>query len=216
MTPGAVTVTNDLTLNVRVRTSAGNWSALAQPSFLLASRRPPTARDLLVTEISYNPAGVDDYEFLELYNAGTNLLDLAGVSLSNAVRFIFPAGYALNPGAFAVVAKNTTAFAERYQAPGSSYYWPGISVAGQWTGSLDNAGETVSLVASNGVPPLPSRTSLTATGRGAPMARAARSNCSRCRPPPPRISSSALLSPMDGTGPPVRSTTARRGASILL
>ena len=150
-TAGAVSITNDLTLNVRVRSSAGQWSALAQPSFLLASRRPPTARDLLVSEINYNPAGVDDYEFLELYNAGTNLLDLAGVSFSNAVRYIFPAGYALSPGAFAVVAKNTTAFAERYQTPGTPYYWPGISVAGQWSGSLDNAGETVSLVASNGV-----------------------------------------------------------------
>jgi hypothetical protein len=150
-TPGAVTITNDLTLNVRVRTSAGQWSALAQPSFLLASRRPPTARDLLVTEINYNPAGLGDYEFIELYNAGTNLLDLSGVSLSNAVRYIFPAGYALGPGAFAVVVKDTAAFAQRYQAPGTPYYWPRIDVVGPWAGSLDNAGETVSLVASNGV-----------------------------------------------------------------
>ena len=148
---GVVAITNDLTLNVRVRTSAGQWSALAQPTFLLASRRPPTPRDLLVSEINYNPAGPDDYEFIELYNAGTNLLDLAGVSLSNAVRFIFPTGYALNPGTFTVVVKDTAAFAERYQTPGTTYYWPGINVAGQWTGSLDNLGETVSLIASNGI-----------------------------------------------------------------
>ena len=150
-TAGALTITNDLTLNVRVRTSGGQWSALAQPTFLLASRRPPTPRDLVVSEINYNPAGSDDYEFIELYNAGTNLLDLAGVSLSNAVRYIFPPGYALSPGTFTVVVKDTAAFAERYQTPGTTYYWPGINVAGQWTGSLDNLGETVSLVASNGM-----------------------------------------------------------------
>jgi hypothetical protein len=148
---GAVTITNDFTLNARVRTAAGEWSALAQPRFLLASRRVPTARDLLITEVHYNPAGSDDYEFVELWNASTNLLDLSGVSLSNAVRFIFPSGAALAPGAFVQVVENTTSFAARYQAPGSPYYFASLSVAGQWSGALDNAGETISLFGSNGV-----------------------------------------------------------------
>jgi hypothetical protein len=36
---GAISVTSDLTLNVRVRTAAGEWSALAQPSYLVYPRR---------------------------------------------------------------------------------------------------------------------------------------------------------------------------------
>ena len=149
--PGAVTITHDFTLAARVLSPGGVWSALAQPRFLLASRRAPTARDLLITEINYNPPGADDSEFIELYNASTNLLDLSGVSLSNAVRYVFPLNTALNPGAFLVVVKDTTAFAARYQTAASPYYYAGLNVMGPWAGSLDNAGETIQLVASNGV-----------------------------------------------------------------
>ena len=148
---GAVSISQDTTLNVRVRTATGQWSALAQPRYLLASRRIPTSRDLLITEICYNPAGSDDFEFIELYNAGTNLLDLSGVSLSNAVRFIFPNDFTLAPGAFTMVVEKTSSFAQRFQTPGSLYYWPNLSVAGVWTGALDNAGENIQLLASNGV-----------------------------------------------------------------
>ena len=150
-TAGAVTITQNLTLTTRVLSSGGQWSALAQPRFLIATPRAPTARDLLITEIHYHPAESGDYEFVELYNASANPLDLSGVSLSNAVRFIFANGQILAPGAFVVVAKDTAAFAARYQAPASLYYWPGQTVLGPWAGSLNNAGETISLVASNGV-----------------------------------------------------------------
>ena len=150
-TAGAVTITGNQILTVRVLNGSGQWSALAQPHFVIAAPRAPGLRDLLVTEICYNPAGSDDYEFIELYNASANPLDLSGVSLSNAVRFIFPNGSTLASGAFVLVAKSTSSFAERYQTPSSLYYWPGLTVAGQWSGSLNNAGETLSLVASNGV-----------------------------------------------------------------
>ncbi|MCL4177641.1 MAG: lamin tail domain-containing protein [Verrucomicrobia bacterium] len=149
--PGAVSVTTDLTLNVRVRTTAGAWSALAQPVYLLASRRPPGTRDLWVTEINYNPAGSDDFEFVELWNASTNLLDLSGVSLSNAVHFVFPNGFGLDPGAFVLIVEDTASFADRYQNPASPYYFAGLNVAGQWIGALDNAGESLALVEANGL-----------------------------------------------------------------
>jgi hypothetical protein len=148
---GVVSISQDLTLSARVRATNGQWSALAQPRFLLATRRAPTARDLLVTEIHYNPAGSDEYEFLELHNASSNLLDLSGLTLSNAARFIFPNGYALAPGAFIVVVENTNAFAERYQDPASPWYWSGLNVVGEWVGALDNAGERLVLLKSNGV-----------------------------------------------------------------
>ncbi|PYI89439.1 MAG: hypothetical protein DME26_01295, partial [Verrucomicrobia bacterium] len=150
-TPGTVTISQDTTIQARVRTSGGQWSALAQPRFLLAPRVAPTAHDLLITEIHYNPVGGDEHEFVELANVSTNLLDLSGVSLANAVRFVFPSGFALPPGNFVVVVEDAVAFANRYQDPTSPWYWPGINVAGEWVGKLDNRGETLSLVASNGM-----------------------------------------------------------------
>jgi hypothetical protein len=149
--PGAVTIASDTTIHARIRTAGGQWSALAEPRFLLAGRRAPTARDLLLTEILYNPDGEDDFEFVELHNASTSTLDLSNVSLSNAVRFVFPPGFALQPAAFVVVVEDLAAFAARYQAPESPYFHPEIVVAGEWVGALDNAGETLSLIASNGV-----------------------------------------------------------------
>ena len=148
---GVLAINQNLVLSARVRTAGGQWSALAQPRFLVAAPQAPTARDLLVTEIHYNPDGSDDFEFVELYNAGSKVLDLSGVSLSNAVRFIFPDGFLLSPGAFVLVVENTEAFAARYQTPGSPWYWPQLSVAGAWVGALDNAGETLTLLASNGL-----------------------------------------------------------------
>ncbi|MBM3882861.1 MAG: hypothetical protein FJ387_24580 [Verrucomicrobia bacterium] len=148
---GAVTIANDLMLNARVRTAGGAWSALAQPHYRLATRRSPTARDLLITEIHYRPLGSAELEFVELWNASPHLLDLSGLSLSNAVRFVFPKDFALGPGAFVLVVEDTAAFAARYQTAGAPYYYPSLNVAGAWIGALDNAGETLSLVASNGV-----------------------------------------------------------------
>ncbi len=151
-TPGSVAITNDLTVNARVRTSAGVWSALAQPRFLVGSRQAPTARDLLVTEINYHPLGTEAEEFIELWNRGTNLLDLSGVLFTNEVRFVFTNGFTLAPGAFLVVVKDRAAFAQRYQDPASPWHWPGLLVAGEYLGSLGNQGGTLSVVASNGLP----------------------------------------------------------------
>ena len=148
---GMLTVTGDVTLTVRVRNAGGQWSALARARFVVGPARPPTSRDLLVTEINYNPPGPDDSEFIELYNAAADPLDLSGVSLSNAVRYTFPANSLLAAGAFVILAKDTNAFAQIYQHPASPYYHPGLRLAGPWAGSLDNAGESFSLLASNGV-----------------------------------------------------------------
>ena len=51
----------------------------------------------MISEINYNPDGPDDYEFIEIWNAGTNLVDLSGVEVSNAVRFIFSDNLTLYP-----------------------------------------------------------------------------------------------------------------------
>jgi hypothetical protein len=71
--------------------------------------------------------------------------------LTNAVRFVFPKGFTLAPGDFTLVVENSAFFAARYQTLASPYYYPGLTVAGEWVGALDNAGEILSLVTSNGL-----------------------------------------------------------------
>ncbi|MDF7799536.1 lamin tail domain-containing protein [Pontiellaceae bacterium B1224] len=146
---GAVTVTEDITITTRVRTPDGEWSALAGPLFLLGSRQVPAAGELLISEVNYNPDGPDEYEFIELWNRGTNLLDLSGVNISNAVRYIFPENTTLNPNAHIVVVEDAAAFADRYQNILSPWYWDGIEVAGEWVGGLSDGGEQIALLSAD-------------------------------------------------------------------
>lgn len=151
-TPGSfqLILTNNTTISVRVL-NGSTWSALAQTTFVVAPLKPPAPGDLLISELHYNPPGSDDYEFIELYNASSNVLDLANVRLSEGVNFIFPGGSYLSPGGFALVVENIAAFHQRYASNASPYYFPGLNVAGAWSGALANEGERISLLASNGV-----------------------------------------------------------------
>jgi hypothetical protein len=147
--PGAVSVTEDVTITTRVRTSSGDWSALADPRFLLGSRTSPMAGELVISEIHYNPDGPDDYEFIEIWNRGSNLLDLSGVTISNAVRYIFPDFATLNPGAHLVVVEDAVAFSNRYQDAASPWYRDGIDVAGEWVGGLSDGGERIDIMSAS-------------------------------------------------------------------
>jgi hypothetical protein len=103
-------------------------------------------RFLRITEIMYNPApggtlDNDEYEFLEIENTGTASLKLDGAKLTKGVFYTFPptGNLSLAPGACIVIVKNRTAFTSRYSSP-SIRLAPGV-----YTGSLDNAGETIKL-----------------------------------------------------------------------
>ncbi len=90
---------------------------------------------LRITELDYNPAsGSQSHEFIELRNDGGVPLDLNGVRITDGVEFTFPA-LTLQPGEYTVVVKDFGAFTARYGS--------GINVAGVYTGSLNNGGETI-------------------------------------------------------------------------
>src|SRR6185295_3905550 len=135
-------LTNNTTFAARVW-NGSTWSALAQTSFVLAPVRQPVLGDLVISELNYHPPDLDDYEFVELYNASTNLLDLTNVRLADGIDFTFPNAFRLAPHGFALAVKSATAFAQRYQTPTSPYYYPNILVAGQYTGKLSDSGERV-------------------------------------------------------------------------
>ena len=100
----------------------------------------PLQQWLRVSEIMYNPPGHPDAEYLELVNTGTVTLDLTGAAFVEGVSFSF-AGSSLTtlaPGARVLVVKNIAAF--------QTVHGLNPPVAGEYLGSLDNAGERLHLV----------------------------------------------------------------------
>ena len=100
----------------------------------------PLQQWLRISEIMYHPAGHPDSEFLELVNTGPATLDLTGASFVEGVSFTFSGSppTTLAPGARIIVTRNLSAFQAAY----------GLTppVAGEFLGSLDNAGERIHLV----------------------------------------------------------------------
>ncbi len=136
---------------VRFKDNTGRWSHWSQPVQFLASA-PDTGlytNNLVISEIMYRPGPLtaaetalgyiaSDFEYIELKNIGSKVLDLTGVRFTKGVDFDFPSGTALAPGAYLLVAGNAAAFAERY---GSN-----LPVVGSFSpDKLDDAGEQLKL-----------------------------------------------------------------------
>lgn len=129
-----LTLANDTGREVAALSYAGNPSAAQQW--------------LRVTEIHYHPAsapagslfGEEEFEFIELKNAGPVVLDLTGVRFTNGIAFNFTGSAVtqLAPGEVALVIKNAAAFAGRYGG--------GFRIAGEYSGYLDNGGERLRLI----------------------------------------------------------------------
>lgn len=140
---------------LRARTHKPNHTALTGPSNppLLSVWSGETAgayitdpMPLEVSEVHFAPedgpdGGPEDFEFVELRNAGTTPIDLTGVRLTGAVTFETAATNVLRvlpPGGRVVVVSDPGAFAQRY---------PGVdAVLGAFSGRLANEGETLEVV----------------------------------------------------------------------
>lgn len=128
------------TVRVKARLAAPGpagltWSAM-QEAFFSVTR--PGYQALRLSEIMYNPAAGDDYEFIEFWNSGRQPLELANLSLVEGIYFTFPPHTPpLEPGERRVLVSNPAAFAELY---------PGVEIAGSYDGHLSNKGEKLILV----------------------------------------------------------------------
>ncbi len=107
---------------------------------------PPVPGAVVINEIMYHHASVPGLdggpmasteEWIELYNAGSDPVDLSGWSLVDAVKFQFPPDSILPAGAYLVVAKDAATLGAAF---------PGISVVGDLKGKLDNSRERVALL----------------------------------------------------------------------
>jgi len=102
---------------------------------------------LRITEIMYNPSpapainsDAQQFEYVELKNISTSAtLNLTGVCFTNGIYFTFTgsAVTSLAPGQIVLIVHNQSAFTARYGS--------GFSIAGQYSGSLNNGGETLRL-----------------------------------------------------------------------
>ncbi|MGV3531941.1 MAG: lamin tail domain-containing protein [Chthoniobacteraceae bacterium] len=125
-----ISISSPTTVKARVRATSGEWSPLVEASFATA---PPRLR---ITELHYNPPGPDDTtEFLEITNVSNVPAPLNGAHFTQGLTFTF-GNVTLAPGAQIVLVKDSNAFAAAY---------PGVTIGGVFTGSLDNSGETITL-----------------------------------------------------------------------
>ncbi|MGC6457853.1 MAG: lamin tail domain-containing protein [Akkermansiaceae bacterium] len=76
---------------------------------------PPATAAVVINEIMYHPAGDNDAEeFIELYNASPDEVDLTGWKIRGGVRYDFPTGETLAAGAYLVVAHDPDSVNVKY------------------------------------------------------------------------------------------------------
>ncbi|MCB9742890.1 MAG: lamin tail domain-containing protein [Alphaproteobacteria bacterium] len=112
----------------------------------------PLHEDVVIHELLYHhaPHSVEgepfaevEQEWIELYNRGEVAVDLGGWQLADAVRFTFPEGSRIEPGAYLVVARDAEALRAQH---------PDIEVLGELEGRLGNSADRVLLLDALGNP----------------------------------------------------------------
>ncbi|MGJ8697569.1 MAG: lamin tail domain-containing protein [Verrucomicrobiaceae bacterium] len=117
---GPITLTASATYNSRVLQN-GEWSALQSLDILTGI--PARDSNLIISEIYYNePGPTETNEFIELTNFSPQLIDLSNLSFSAGITYTFPVGTTLAPGAQLIL------------------------TPADYQGSLDNDGETITLI----------------------------------------------------------------------
>ena len=132
----------ELTANTIIRSRAKDgtvWSAIEERFFQIGAVAVGPG-DLVISELNFNPPGVDQSEFIELANVANRALNLRGARFTNGVEFTFAANRdtLLNPGDRLVLVNDLYNFQQRYGLE--------VPVAGSYFGSLNNGGERLDLV----------------------------------------------------------------------
>ncbi|MCA9198083.1 MAG: DUF4347 domain-containing protein [Planctomycetales bacterium] len=99
-----------------------------------------TNPNIVINELHYNPAGTDA-EFIELYNASSQAVDLSGWQI-DGVGLTIASGTVILPGDYVVFTDADSQF--RNQTVGNIY------VGGQYSGGLSGGGEAITLFDANG------------------------------------------------------------------
>ena len=126
--------------------SSGRWPDGGDEFYPMLQATPGAANgqiridDIVINEIMYKPiSGNDDDQYVELYNQGTNTVDLTGWQFVAGISFAIPAGTTITPGGYLVVGSNPTNLFGKY---------PNLSVAntvGNYSGKLPHKGGRLAL-----------------------------------------------------------------------
>jgi PKD repeat protein len=97
---------------------------------------------IVITEIMYNPpeSGNDSLEFIELYNNGSEAVDMTGFTFSDGVNYTFPS-MVLNPAEYVLISIDSLAMLNTFGV--TAYQWS--------SGALSNSGELIQLLDGGGM-----------------------------------------------------------------
>jgi len=132
----AFTLPNVVT-KVRARVLLNSdWSASCPVVFFMPQDYSP----LIINEIHYHPsdtllAGGDSFEFIEIKNNGATDINLSGTKFTDGIRFTFDKNTIIPADEFIVLARDSTAFFQKY----------GFRPDGAYEGKLSNKGERIAL-----------------------------------------------------------------------
>src|SRR5207245_731255 len=114
--------------------------------YRLAAKTPGTNNapirisDIVINEIMYSPVSLnDDDQYVELYNRGTNAIDLAGWQFVSGISFTFPSKTVVQPDGYLVVARNASEMLANYPNLNAE------NLVGNFSGKLSAHGERVAL-----------------------------------------------------------------------
>ena len=117
----------------------------ANDFYTFTSRTPGTNNsailvgDIVINELMYNPiSGNDDEQYIELFNQGTNTVNLAGWQFSAGVAYTFPS-VTIAPSGYLVVGRNTVNLLAKYPNLNSG------NTVGNFSGKVSHNGEQVVL-----------------------------------------------------------------------
>ena len=84
---------------------------------------------ILINEIHFNPSEGNEYEFVELYNSGSCIVDLSGYCFTDGIDFTFPQEANIEASEYIVIAKN----AANYSNQGFQVFqWIGEPLSNDW------------------------------------------------------------------------------------
>ena len=125
--------------------SYGRWPDGANDFYAFTTNTPGTNNsaivigDVVINELMYDPfSGNNDDQYIELYNKGTNTVNLYKWQFTSGVTFTFP-NVTLAPNGYLVVAKNLTNLLAKYTNLNSG------NTVGNYSGKLSHSGDLVRL-----------------------------------------------------------------------
>jgi len=136
-------------VRVRMKDQTGRWSHWSSPVEFIpteVSSSVAMLNHLRISELMYESPAGSEFDFIELHNTGTNLLDVEGATFTDGVRFDFPAGTNIEPNGYLLVVGTTNlpAFRAHYGLDST------VPIAGSYAGKLSNKGETLCLKTGSG------------------------------------------------------------------